>query len=428
MGEKRKRADVRKVTPSGKAARKRRVSAYLLAFSFGAVLAGGGVLLATQEWGTTQFPSISTQFPRSRAAGMPGRRTVAELIALSDEDLERADIVEMSIAVAREIPGLEGLEYDKYQRTVDGWTEQFTRWLPTVENSFHRDPSKYHDDINFFRLGMLAQFLDQHGGIAYIEEQARAQIEARKAGRKAVVFYTDPGDVLLHGLIDTKRGTCVTMPTLHVAMGRRLRWPVALACVKAHYVCRYDDGKVVYNIEATDTGRGGFAVGTDADYIKAERIPSKAIACGSDLRKLSAREMLGVFVQARARHFQDTGKPNLAARDYALAHTLFPDSRKIYMGLVGNLLPVGERLFERSEQGHPISLAAYLGARYRGAVPGSTGAGRTRDGLGEVERINAINRANMRRLMQPPTPLHPQQYQPARPRYPNDARPQGRRR
>jgi hypothetical protein len=140
--------------------------------------------------------------------------------------------------------------------------------------------------------------------------------------------------------------------------------------------------------------------------------------------KLTAREMLGVFVQARARHFADTGKIDLAARDYALAHTMFANSRKVYIGLVGNLLPVGEKLFARNEHGHPMSLAAYLSGMY---APRSSNTGLARspiyqpDPILEAERINAINQANMRRMMQPPTV--PQAYQPPVPGVPQPPQP-----
>jgi hypothetical protein len=197
-----------------------------------------------------------------------------------------------------------------------------------------------------------------------------------------------------------------------------------LACADSHYVCRYDDGKNVYNIEATDTGRGGFAEGSDQDYIEKEGVSRKAIAVGSDLRKLTAREMLAVFVQARARHYADTGRIDLAARDYALAHTMFPNSRKVYIGLVGNLLPVGERLFVPSELGHPMSLAAFLSGQYapRRSEAGLAGAPIYQpDLLLEVERINAMNRANMQRMMQPPMP--PQPYQPPVPGVPQPPQP-----
>lgn len=396
---------------------------YLLAFAFGAVIASGVTLLFAKGGSNETNPNTSTH----ASSGVAGDRTVAELVALSDAELERVDIVEMNIAVAREIPGLKKLDYDKYRQAVDAWTDQFRAWLPTVESAFHQNPGGYHNDINFFRLGMLAQFLDQTAGVRYVEEQKQAQINARKSGRKAEIAYTNPGDLFLHGLIDTRRGTCGTMPTLHVAIGRRLGWPVSLACANSHYVCRYDDGQRVYNIESTDAGRGGFSADSDQDYLENEGVSGKAVAVGSDLRKLTAREMLGVFVKARGRHFADTGKVNLATRDYALAYTLFPNSRKIYVGLVGNLLPVGEKLFARNEHGHPRSLAAYLSGRYmrRGNDAGRAGASMYQaDELLDNKRINAINRRNMQRVMpptdtkpdQPPVPGVPKPHQPYQPR------------
>ena len=382
---------------------RKRLMGYLLFFAFGAIVSGGAALLGAKGSAGDAKVNLSVR----HEASVVGHRTLAQLIALSDLELESVDIVEMNIAVAHGIPGLETLNYDDYRRTVDAWTDQFRAWLPTVEYVFLQDPSRFHSDINFFRLGMIAQFLDHQVGVAYVEEQKRAQVEARKTGRKAEVAYIDPGQLLLHGLINTKRGTCGTMPALHVAMARRMGWPVGLACADSHYVCRYDDGQHVYNIEATDTGRGGFAAGSDRDYIEKEGVSRKAIAVGSDLRKLTAREMLGVFVQARARHFADTGESDLAVRDYALAYTLFPKSRKVYIGLVGNLLPVGEKLFAPNEHGHPVSLAAYLSGLYarRRNEAGLAGAPAHRaDPLFEVERINAINRRNMQRMTQPPVP------------------------
>lgn len=388
---------------------------YLLTFAFGAVIAAGVVLLITQG----DAGGVNSNSSLHSSSGVAGHRSVADLMALPDSELEHVDIVEMNIAVAREIPGLESLDYAKYRQIVDAWTAQFRAWLPTVEHAYYERPEYFKNDINFFRLGMLAQFLDQTVGIRYVEGQKQAQVEARKAGRKAEVAYTDPGHLLLHGLIDTKRGTCGTMPALHVAIARRIGWPVGLACADSHYVCRYDDGQRVYNIEATDTGRGGFAESSDQDYIETEGVSRKAIAVGSDLCKLTAREMLGVFVQARARHYADTGKVDLAARDYALAHTMFPNSRKVYIGLVGNLLPVGEKLFVQNELGHPMSLASFLSGQYtpRRSEAGLAGAPIYQpDPFLEAERINAINQANMRRMMQPPMP--PQPYQPPVPGMP----------
>jgi hypothetical protein len=160
-----------------------------------------------------------------------------------------------------------------------------------------------------FRVRMLQGFLGHHIGIRYIEEQKNAK----------GVAYTDPGDLFLNKLIDQKLGTCANMAALHVAISRRMGWPVSLACAKSHFISRFDDGQVVHNIEATSTHPGSFASDPDEQYVCRFSLPAKAVACGSDLRRLTMREMVGAFVSLRARHYRDTQQIEPADRDYALS-------------------------------------------------------------------------------------------------------------
>ena len=146
------------------------------------------------------------------------------------------------------------------------------------------------------------------------------------------------------------------MPTLHVAIARRLGWPVSLASVKSHFISRYDDGEVYHNIEATNTHPGGFVSNPDEMYIQRFDLPPRAISSGSDLRRLSTREMLGVFVAFRARHFLDIGDLDRADRDYALARVLIPTHRRTYIAAMAPFLHQGSRLLEPSELGHPNSV------------------------------------------------------------------------
>jgi hypothetical protein len=192
--------------------------------------------------------------------------------------------------------------------------------------------------------------VDEVLGIRYREDQRDA----------AAVAYTDPGDLFLHGVMDSRRGTCANMAALHVALGWRLRWPVSLACVASHLICRYDDGKVTHNIEATKNGRGGFHSHPDDYYLRQHRLPAKAVACGSDLRALKPRELLGVFVGFRGRHHDDTGRPDLAEPDYLLARHLFPLSRYLHFAQVMASVQNGMNLFEPDERGHPAELAVWL--------------------------------------------------------------------
>lgn len=278
-------------------------------------------------------------------AGCPDQESW-QLLALSDRELEKVDLIVLNLTVARGIPALSTLDIEQYRRIVDGWTEQFSRRLLSAERSFHQTPSKWKHDIWFFRVGMLAGFLGHEVGINYIDEQKHAQ----------TVRYTNPSDLFLNGLIDSKTGTCGNMAALHVAIARRMSWPVSLAAVGSHFISRYDDGKVHHNIEVTDTHPGAFASGADDDYIRRQNLPRKAITCGSDLRRLSAREMLGTFLALRARHFVDVGNREQGDLDYSLGRILAPTLRRVYIGAMGPMVLRGAQLFEPGELGHPNSL------------------------------------------------------------------------
>ena len=275
----------------------------------------------------------------------PPSTTPWHFLALSDAELERADLVAMNLSVARGIPALKDLDVRRYCKQVDDWTQQFAQTLPSAEARFRQTPERWKNDIRFFRIGMLQGFLGHEIGIRYNEEQKVAQ----------EVSYTNPGDLFLHGLIDTKNGTCGNMPTLHVAMSRRLGWPVSLACAKSHFMSRFDDGEVIYNIEATSMRVGSFCAEADEFYIEKDGLPKRAIACGSDLRKLTAREMMGAFFSLRARHHRDCNRSNVAEVDYCLARVLFPEHRATYREAVVPMFKRGLELFEPNELGHPRS-------------------------------------------------------------------------
>jgi hypothetical protein len=132
----------------------------------------------------------------------------------------------------------------------------------------------------------------------------------------------------------------------------RLGWPVSLACVGSHFICRYDDGKVTHNIEATKNGAGGFHSHPDDYYLREHHLPQKAVTCGSDLRAVTPREMLGLFVGIRARFFENTRRLEEAETDYLLARYLFPRNRQLYVSHKLVSLQCGLDRFEPGEAGH----------------------------------------------------------------------------
>lgn len=277
---------------------------------------------------------------------------------MPDARLDEVDFVVLNLTVARGIRSLETLDIGRYVHIVDEWTAQFANWLSVAERRFETAPWKWKNDVRFFRVGMLQLILASVIGIRYAEQQRSAK----------AVWYTNPSDLFLNGIIDTKRGTCANMAALHVAMARRLRWPVSLASAGPHLLSRFDDGEVVYNIETTSTLPGSFCSEPDDFYISKYRLSPRALESGSDLRKLTARESLALFVALRARHYADTRQSKSADADYALSRALFPNHRNTYVRAVDSMLTRGLELFDVGEVGRPGSLEADFNKVYNGST------------------------------------------------------------
>ena len=151
------------------------------------------------------------------------------------------------------------------------------------------------------------------------------------------------------------------MAALHVALGWRLGWPISLACVGSHLICRFDDGSKTINIESTLVGDdGSFGSPPDEFYREEYDIPQCALDCGSDLRAVTRRELLGLFVGLRARHLENVNRLAEAERDYLLARYLFPRNRHLCISQIQISVQCSMELFEPHERGHPTELAMWL--------------------------------------------------------------------
>jgi hypothetical protein len=271
-------------------------------------------------------------------------------VGLTEEELAAVDPVVLNLAVARGIPALADLEIGRYVALADDWAADIRRRLPRMEPHFYRSPADWKSDIRFFRLGIVCWYVDEVLKVTYPDDLA-------DAGSR---LYTDPLNVFVNGLMVRRRGSCANMPVLHLALGWRLGWPLSLACASNHLFCRYDDGEVTHNIEATAFGRGGFRSHPDAYYRRQYRIPEVAVACGSELRALTPREMLGVFLGVRAHHRVRARRFRAAEEDLLLARHLFPRSRSLYGAQMNLSLERGLYLFGQGEEGHPGNMARKL--------------------------------------------------------------------
>ena len=232
--------------------------------------------------------------------------------------LADSDPAFLNLEIARGIPDLADLQVNRYRQQLDDYAAAFRRWLPHAEEEFEASPEVWRNDRVAFRLGMLCQFLEQYLGINYKPEQR----EVKK------ISYTNPGDLFLNGVLDTREGTCGNMSVLCLSLCWRLKWPVYLAQSWWHSFCRYDDGQRTINIETSCIGEGGFSTPSDESYIRQDNLRSSDIGpSGGNLTALKPWQMLGCFFGARGRYWYDCCDARGAEADYGRASKLFPESR-----------------------------------------------------------------------------------------------------
>ena len=121
-------------------------------------------------------------------------------------------------------------------------------------------------------------------------------------GFKPVDNAENPEDLFLHTVLDNKRGYCLSLSILYLAVAERLNLPVNGVVVPGHFFVRYTDNGKSFNIETTQKG----ANAPDKHYIKEFKIPQDGRR-NIYLRNLSRRETIGCFFNNLANVYFDDG-------------------------------------------------------------------------------------------------------------------------
>lgn len=305
-------------------------------------------------------------------------KALDDLLAMRAGQIADVDIAEMNLLCATGLPGAENLDIDGSLAKLDQWAVRVRsatkRHLYRAHDPRWADHYKHSED--WLRAEFLAQVLQEDCGVRYNMERIR-NIDFRNAK-----------DLFIHGMIGNENGgTCASMPVLYVAVGRRLGYPLKLVLTKGHVFARWDGADGTFNIETT--GDGGTDSYPDEYYgtwpLKWTPQEKKA---SRYLISLSPAEELASFLASRAHCLLDNGRTREALDAYSAARRLAPKD-PTYLAWA--------RQAERRVR--PPALAGPTGFR-----PPSRPH---RDPMLDVERINAMNRASMRRMMQPPRPGAP---------------------
>jgi regulator of sirC expression with transglutaminase-like and TPR domain len=143
----------------------------------------------------------------------------------------------------------------------------------------------------------------------------------------SIVFTYDLDDLeatskdnrYLNGFLATKKGSCITMSMLYLAVADRLRWPIVPVRAAKHIFCRYvAPGFDENNIEPTCGG--GYL--TNEQYIQQGAIPEIAIRNGVYLRPLTKKEYLATLLSNHELEMLEMGMTEKARKYLELAISL----------------------------------------------------------------------------------------------------------
>ena len=153
---------------------------------------------------------------------------------------------------------------------------------------------------------------------------------------KAIDKATDPYDLFLHSVMDRHQGYCLSLSVLYLSIGERLGLPLYGVVVPGHFFVRYDDGKIRFNIEATQQGNSA----PDSYYIEQFNVPKTNTIYMTNLNK---RQALGCFFNNLGNVYKDINNVNQAMASMQWAVYINPALAESRMNL-GNIYLLKNRI------------------------------------------------------------------------------------
>jgi hypothetical protein len=286
-----------------------------------------------------------------------------DLLPMSDVELSAIDIAEMNLACAQGLPGSEAIETEFCLKTLDKWTEIVKRWTDAAyKEYFLHDPAQFQNSETYFRIVALTTALQRHCGVRY---------DPAKSG-----LTPDDGDFefhesFVHGVIQGPGGTCATLPVVYASIGRRLGYPIRLACTRHHLFARWDDPLkgMRLNFEGT---KGGYSIYTDHHYRRWPKpIKDEDEKAFGLLVSFTPKRELAHFIAQRGFVFSDHHQFLEAVRMHVLAAEICPQYADFPRCVATTLRNWDARLKSQLPQGFPrhIEMRFPLGWRQWPSVP-----------------------------------------------------------
>ncbi len=253
---------------------------------------------------------------------------------IQEED-KSIDVLALNLAIAREIPSLRSLDVSKYQRVLDSWADHVRREVQRNLHRFRAAPKDFNNSQAYFTAMMLCTVVGQDFQVRY--DQSGFSFEK-------------PEDLFVHGVIDNRRGTCISLPVLYVALGQRLGYPIKAVAVPGHTFCRWDDPTTGERFNMEVSNQGGFTDHPDEYYRHWPfELDPRWEREHHVLTTLTTLQYASVMVGALASYFEATKDVPSAVRYDALAHWLDPGNRSAVVSLRLNMERNYARYFDADE-------------------------------------------------------------------------------
>lgn len=159
---------------------------------------------------------------------------------------------------------------------------------------------------------------------------------------------------LLSTYLDTRKGNCVSMPTLFYALTQRLdpSFPVCGVAIPLHFFCRVKDRQTgdVWNFETTNghTARNIW-------YIEQHNIPQKAIDSGIYMRELSRKEFLAGLMQVLIAKHREKKEFQIALKYTELVLKLNPKDIVAIVQKCALNSELGYQLYQKEQKGDTLT-------------------------------------------------------------------------
>jgi hypothetical protein len=196
----------------------------------------------------TQSSDVAAPHETAHGSPLP---TLNELLTADPDQFvaKYTDIGAINLACARGLPNCDDSEFPKYMALLDTIADAVRRHTERSWRLFKLKPAVFNHSENVFRLFTMEHVFRVQFGIRY-DPVVR---EATKNGKPWNT--SDSTEIFIHGLLGPKRtGTCSSLPTFAIAVGRRLGYPLKLILVPTHTLYRWDDGQEIFNLQPTEAG------------------------------------------------------------------------------------------------------------------------------------------------------------------------------